>query len=114
LDTYGDPATFGKQVGGDIIQNKKTLLVLKTLEVASAADVLGLKQLFAAESTIEQAEKVAAVRAIFDNNNIPALIEAEKKKYEDMAFEALSKVNAPDERKAILKGMIGALLHRSK
>jgi hypothetical protein len=42
------------------------------------------------------------------------LIEAEKKKYEDMAFEALSKVNAPDERKAILKGMIGALLHRSK
>lgn len=114
LDTYGDPATFGKQVGGDIIQNKKTLLVLKTLETAPANDVEALSHLLSTNHTIDNDEKVAAVRAIFDRNGIPAIIEEEKKKYETMAFAALDLVNAPQERKMVLRSMIDALLHRQK
>ena len=113
LDTYGDPATFGKQVGGDIIQNKKTLLVLKTLETAPPQDADQLQLLLSGKSELPPDAKVEAVRAIFDRNNIPAIIEAEKKKYETLAFEALDRVNAPDDRKMVLKTMIDALLHRN-
>ncbi len=113
LDTYGDPATFGKQVGGDIIQNKKTLLVLKTLETAPAADVDELNAIFSGKLALDNDQKVVAVRALFDRNNIPDIIEQEKLRYETQAFEALARVNAPAERKAVLEGMIASLLHRS-
>jgi geranylgeranyl diphosphate synthase, type II len=114
LDTYGDPATFGKQVGGDILQNKKTFLVLKTLEVASAADQLVLSDLLKPNSSVEGATKIAAVRAIFDRNNVPALVSAAKKEFEEQAFAALAAVDAPEDRKLPLQNMVAALLEREK
>jgi geranylgeranyl diphosphate synthase type II len=111
LDTYGDPEKFGKQVGGDILQNKKTLLVLKTLEVASAADCQELAQWMQTGSE-NPTEKVAAVRAIFNRNNIPALIEAEKQRFQQAAFEHLAAVQAPAARKQVLEETIGNLLGR--
>lgn len=113
LDTYGDPATFGKQVGGDILQNKKTFLVLKTLESASEADRLAL-QGWMQEETTSPAEKVAAVKDIFDRNHIPQLVSEIKQQYETMAFEQLEAINVPADRKAVLKGMVAELLHREK
>lgn len=111
LDTYGDPEKFGKQVGGDILQNKKTLLVLKTLEVAAEADRLRLSQWM--KTGIENADaKIAAVRAIFDRNDIPGLIAAEQQHYQNEAFSHLEAVAVPLERKAVLKKMIEELLVR--
>ena len=111
LDTYGDPVKFGKQVGGDILQNKKTLLVLKTLEVASEPDCRELLHwmLTGAENP---AEKVAAVRAIFDRNAIPDLVSKEKERFQDEAFQHLDAVNAPTERKEVLKDTVANLLER--
>lgn len=111
LDTYGDPAKFGKQVGGDILQNKKTLLVLKTLEVASEPDRRELLQWMQAGAE-NPTQKVAAVRAIFDRNNIPALIRAAKKQYQEKAFEYLDDVNVPEERKNVLLDTLADLLER--
>ena len=111
LDTYGDPEKFGKQVGGDILQNKKTLLVLKTLEVASEADSKALHEWMQTGSENPE-QKVEAVRAIFDRNNIPELIEREKATYQEEAFRHLDAVQATDDRKAVLKKMIGDLLER--
>lgn len=111
LDTYGDPAKFGKQVGGDILQNKKTLLVLKTLEVAPEADRRELQAQMQTDAA-NPAEKVAAVRAIFDRNGIPALIAGEKQHFQDEAFAHLDAVAVPDARKAVLKGMMEDLLVR--
>ncbi len=108
LDTYGDPAIFGKQVGGDILQNKKTLLVLKTLELADAKDRSALQQ-WMKTSSENPAEKVAAVRAIFDRNNIPALIEAEKQRFQTAAFEHLAAVDVPEERKVVLRETVGGV-----
>jgi geranylgeranyl diphosphate synthase type II len=111
LDTYGDPAKFGKQVGGDIMQNKKTLLVLKTLETASEADCRELLDWM--QTGVENAEqKVAAVRDIFDRNGIPALIEQEKQRCQQEAFQHLDAVNVPDARKMILRKTVEALLER--
>ncbi|MBX2893755.1 MAG: polyprenyl synthetase family protein [Saprospiraceae bacterium] len=111
LDTYGDPAKFGKQVGGDILQNKKTLLVLKTLEVASEPDRRELLQWMQAGAE-NPTQKVAAVRAIFDRNNIPALIKAAKKQYQEKAFEYLDDVSVPNERKTVLLDTLADLLER--
>lgn len=111
LDTYGDPAKFGKQVGGDILQNKKTLLVLKTLEVAPEADRLRLAQWM--KTGIENSdEKVAAVRAIFDRNGIPNLIATEQQRFQNEAFNHIGAVNLPEERKAVLRKTVEELLKR--
>ena len=111
LDTYGDPIKFGKQVGGDILQNKKTLLVLKTLETASDADARELQQWMqtGAENPVE---KVAAVRAIFDRNGIPALIEEEKKRFQEHAFEHLNAIQVSENRKSVLRKTVEDLLER--
>jgi geranylgeranyl diphosphate synthase, type II len=114
LDTYGDPATFGKQVGGDILQNKKTFLVLKTLEVAPLADQLALSDLLRPNSSVQGAEKIAQVRAIFDRNKVPELVSAAKKDFEEQAFAALAAVEVPAEQKLPLQSMVAALLEREK
>lgn len=113
LDTYGDPAKFGKQVGGDILQNKKTLLVLKTLEIAPEADCLELQRHMQTDAGDPQ-EKIAAVRAIFDRNQIPALIATDQQRFQDQAFEHLAAVTAPAGRKEILQKTVAELLERER
>jgi geranylgeranyl diphosphate synthase type II len=113
LDTYGDPEKFGKQVGGDILQNKKTLLVLKTMEVADDSDRRALEN-WMQTGTENPDEKVAAVRAIFNRNNIPALIELEKARFQKTAFEHLAAVKVPEERKQVLRQVLGDLLGREQ
>lgn len=111
LDTYGDPVKFGKQVGGDILHNKKTLLVLKTYEVAPEADRRELS--YWMRNISENPEKkVSAVRAIFDRNGIPELIAGEKQHFQDEAFNHLDAVGVPEERKAVLRKMMEELLER--
>jgi geranylgeranyl diphosphate synthase type II len=111
LDTYGDPAKFGKQVGGDILQNKKTLLVLKTLEVAGETDRAELARLMRTGADDADA-KIAAVRAIFDRNDIPRLIAAEQQQYQQAAFGHLAAVAVPETRKAVLQKTVEDLLVR--
>jgi geranylgeranyl diphosphate synthase type II len=111
LDTFGDPAKFGKQVGGDILQNKKTLLVLKTLEIASAADQHELLRWMQTGSDAA-AEKVEAVRAIFVRNEIPTLIAEEQLRFQKSAFSHLDDVGVADERKAVLRNFMEALFVR--
>jgi geranylgeranyl diphosphate synthase type II len=112
LDTYGDPVRFGKQVGGDILQNKKTFLVLKTLEVAPAADALELRRLLRNDDNLSPDEKVAAVRVLFDRHGVPALVLAEQERYKEEAFRHLDAVRAPEERKAVLRRTMVELLDR--
>ena len=110
LDTYGDPAKFGKQVGGDILQNKKTFLVLKTLEVAPEADRQELE--YWMKTGADVPVKVSAVRDLFDRNGIPDLVLAEKRRYQDEAFSHLDAVEVPELRKATLRGVMEELLVR--
>ncbi|MBK7938915.1 MAG: polyprenyl synthetase family protein [Lewinellaceae bacterium] len=111
LDTYGDQAKFGKQVGGDILQNKKTLLVLKTLETAPEADRREL-QAWMQTSAVNPEEKIAAVRAVFDQNRIPELVSLEQQRFQNEAFDYLSSVDVPEERKAVLRQTVEDLLER--
>jgi geranylgeranyl diphosphate synthase type II len=113
LDTYGDPAKFGKQVGGDILQNKKTLLVLKALETAPTADCNELLD-WMKTGAENPDEKVAAVRAIFDRNAIPELVSREKRRFQQEAFQHLEAIQVPEDRKAILRKTVADLLEREQ
>ena len=66
LDTYGNPETFGKQVGGDILQNKKTFLLLKTFATASDEQQSELQTWLDNKDVNQSKEKVSAVRALYD------------------------------------------------
>ena len=65
LDAFGDPKTFGKQVGGDIIENKKTYLYIQALKAASAEDRSKLLQLFG-QHLEDNTTKIAQVKALFE------------------------------------------------
>jgi geranylgeranyl diphosphate synthase type II len=112
LDTYGDPAKFGKQVGGDILQNKKTYLVLKTLEVSAATDRKALLRWM--QTPADTPGKVEAVRAIFDQNNIPELAAQVKQRFQKEAFAQLDAVQIAPERKQILRQTVEGLLVRER
>ncbi len=107
---YGDPEKFGKQVGGDIISNKKTYLLIKALELADqykqALDAwIGLKQ-------FDNAEKVAAVTAIYNSLNIRQYAEEAMQLHTDKAFEALDAINLPAAQKQYLHDFADGLLVR--
>lgn len=114
LDTYGDPETFGKQVGGDILQNKKTFLVLKTLEAASTTDADALRRLLSSDTLLAPEQKIEAVKRLFDHYEVPALVQAEKARFEQLAFAALDAVAVPSSQKTVLRSMVAELLHREK
>lgn len=113
LDVYGDEATFGKSIGGDIRDNKKTYLYLKALEMASPTQKQQLQQLFSTPTTNFE-EKYKTVRAIFDDVKVKDNTEALILEYVDKSLEDLSKVNAPEEKKEALKGLIMKLVNRQK
>ncbi|WP_271406293.1 polyprenyl synthetase family protein [Tenacibaculum soleae] len=102
LDTYGNPETFGKQVGGDIIENKKTFLYLKALEVANNQDKEQLITLYN-EKQKNITEKINTVSAIFSKNSIPNYTHELIEYYTNKAFESLTFLNISDTAKKGLR-----------
>lgn len=89
LDTFGDPETFGKQVGGDIIENKKTFLYLKALELANTEDKERLLD-FYRQKLEENTVKIEEVISIFEKYGIPAIMQALISEYTQRAFDTLT------------------------
>lgn len=111
LDVYGNPAVFGKNIGGDILCNKKTYLLIKALEHADAGQLESLNGWIDATS-YDPAEKIAAVTALYDCIGVRRLCERKMQEYTDRAAVSLAAVNVPDERKKILEGLMEKLLRR--
>ena len=111
LDVYGDPAKFGKQVGGDIIANKKTFLLIEALERAEGTVRTELLD-WLGRDTFDKAEKVAAVTAVYDQLNIRQLTEARITDYFQQGFTNLEQVNADPSRKATLLAFAHQLVER--
>lgn len=90
LDTFGDVNTFGKRIGGDIIENKKTFLYLKLKEVISKEDAIILDKL--SNNKKDSQEKIDAITALYVKYNIPQFTLAEIDKYTEIANLSLNKV----------------------
>ncbi|WP_439130063.1 polyprenyl synthetase family protein [Polaribacter sp.] len=112
LDTFGDPETFGKQVGGDIIENKKTFLYLKALEVADADAKKKLKYLYR-KKLKENSLKIIDVTRIFRIHDIPLLVTQEIESYTEKAFNTLSKMDVSASNKQKLKDFGLWLMNRT-
>ncbi|MFZ2905840.1 MAG: polyprenyl synthetase family protein [Cyclobacteriaceae bacterium] len=111
LDAYADPKKFGKQVGGDIIANKKTYLLIKALEKVKGNQKKELNDWLSAKKFNKQA-KVKAVKAIYDSLNIRALTEKKVNKFFEMGFNNLEKIEGRTDAKMALKKFTENLVGR--
>lgn len=111
LDVYSDPSKFGKQVGGDIIANKKTFL---WIEAHKRADITQLKTLQHWENiqVFKADEKVQAVTLIYNQIGIPELTKSKIDDFANQAFAILESLNVNPERKELLKKLSDSLLVR--
>ncbi|MBC7450594.1 MAG: polyprenyl synthetase family protein, partial [Cytophagales bacterium] len=113
LDVYGDAATFGKQVGGDIVSNKKTYLLIRALERADAKTKKELEKLLK-DKTIAEQDKVAKVTAIYDSLGLKEETELLIQEYFDKAIDALGKVKGSIFRRHYVRDYLLALIGREQ
>ena len=111
LDVYADKEKFGKQVGGDIIANKKTFLLIKAQELANTQQQQELNQWLCAQD-FDGEEKVAAVTKLYDQLDIKALAEQKMNDYFNASFSALKKVDAPLQKRSVLREFAESLIVR--
>lgn len=112
LDVYGDFKTFGKKIGGDILCNKKTYLLITALERADEAQRAELEKWIAAKEYVPE-EKIAAVTSLYNEIGVREVCENLVKKYFEESRLHLEKVSAPQERKALLWQYALGLLGRN-
>jgi len=113
LDIYGDVKVFGKMPGGDIVANKKTLLLVKALEIATAEQRKELHELFDISDSDPQ-EKVKKVVAIYDQLNIKSVTERLANEYINVSFSLLDRISSDKERKKELTLIASSLIGRDK
>lgn len=111
LDVYGDPAVFGKAIGGDIVSNKKTYMLINAYQLAGPSQRSELMRWITAVD-FDRAEKVAAVTRIYDELGIRGLCEARINQYFDRASEYLAAVGVDDARKEQLRRFAQKMMHR--
>jgi geranylgeranyl diphosphate synthase, type II len=111
LDCFGNPETFGKQVGGDIIENKKTYLYLKAMEFSSDQEKDQLMQLFSIHPE-DNTEKIELVKAIFNQTGASKATQQAIQDYTLKAFDTLQKIGIDNEKKEKLKSFGENLMGR--
>ncbi|WP_350289303.1 polyprenyl synthetase family protein [uncultured Croceitalea sp.] len=102
LDAFGNPETFGKQVGGDIIENKKTFLYLRALELSSPSEKETLLHLYSIAPK-DATEKIEAIKNVFAQSGSVDATKKEIEKYTQRAFTCLNQIRLSEERKEILR-----------
>lgn len=102
LDAFGDPETFGKQVGGDIIENKKTYLYLKAQQFANEEQAEALMHLFSIHPE-DNFDKINSVKEIFIATGAASVTQEAIQKYTLKSFETLERINIDNEKKQILR-----------
>lgn len=114
LDCYSDVAVFGKVIGSDIIENKKTLMYLKALELSSPEQQERLKVMFSGEVAINPQRKIDEVIALYDDLQVKEEVERLMVDYYQQAYAALDAVKVPEEQKIHLRCYAEMLLGRDK
>ncbi len=111
LDCFGNPETFGKQVGGDIIENKKTYLYLKAMEFANSDAQQRLLDLYAIQME-DNSEKIASVTALFRDTGAAKATQKAIESYTLKAFDTLNTLRIDDAKRQVLKAFGEKLMQR--
>ena len=112
LDAFGDSDSYGKQIGGDIISNKKTLLYITALTLSNSAEAETLRNLYSI-SPKDTSEKIETVKRIFDSSGAAAAIQNEIENYTKKAYTCLEHVQISSEKKDILRSFGNWLMQRT-
>jgi len=112
LDAFGDPKTFGKQVGGDIIENKKTYLYLKAIEFSKPEVREQLLHLFSIQPE-DNLEKINSVKEIYNATGASLATQKAIQGFTTKAFKTLKKIDVSEDKKAILKAFGENLMQRN-
>ena len=112
LDAYGDVEVFGKKIGGDIVCNKKTFLLIKAMEMASDEQRAVIKEWISKKSFDEQ-EKIAAIKAVYDELDICRVCQERINELFAKCDSYIDAVSVPDEKKVALKSFVDSLLNRN-
>lgn len=110
LDVWGDPATFGKRIGGDIVENKKTLALLLALRYADDEQQVSLREWLQKDG--DEEEKIAAVRALYDEIGVRQMLVNTIDEYTHLALRELEALPVGEEKKQPLVAMINQLMNR--
>jgi geranylgeranyl diphosphate synthase type II len=102
LDAFGDPETFGKQVGGDIIENKKTYLYLKAVAFSEKEQQQQLMDLFSVQLQ-DNSDKIETAKDIFNSSGASKATQDAIQDFTFKAFQTLDKMNISADKKAMLK-----------
>lgn len=113
LDVYGDPAVFGKKIGGDILCGKKTYLLINAYQRADEATKAQLLTLIG-NNSMEAETKIKAVTDIYNALDIPALTRAAINRFYDEAHNELRKLSLPESQWSVLWDYATSLLGRNK
>ncbi|HCQ13501.1 polyprenyl synthetase family protein [Flavobacterium sp.] len=111
LDAFGNPETFGKQVGGDIIENKKTYLYLKAIEFSDDNQKEQLLHLFSIQPE-DNTDKIESVKAIFNESGASDATKKAIQEYTLKAFDTLQNIGIDNEKKDILRSFGENLMGR--
>ncbi len=112
LDAFGDPETFGKQIGGDIIENKKTFLYLRAMAFCDADEMMQLEHLYSIYPE-DVEDKVSTVKQIFISTGSAEATKMEIEIYTIKAFSVLSTINISEDKKTLLKEFGEDLMNRN-
>ena len=111
LDVYGDAAVFGKNIGGDILCNKKTYMLIKALDHADKEQLSQLEH-WITIADFNPVEKIAAVTDLYNQIGVKGLCENKMVEYSDKAMGSLAAVSVSDEKKKELEKLIKELMYR--
>jgi geranylgeranyl diphosphate synthase type II len=111
LDVWGDEKTFGKRIGGDIVQNKKSLVQILALENANEEQLRQLKGWFHRSEFVEE-EKIREVTKLYNEIDVRPLCEARMAGYTEDAMRDIDRLHVPAEKKGELTEIARKLLNR--
>ena len=111
LDAFGNPETFGKQNGGDIIENKKTFLYLKAKELCGPEAQKELEHLFSIKPA-DPGAKIRIVKELFEGSGAAEFSKEEISRYTQKAFEHLNELNVPEDKKEVFRKFGEDLIRR--
>ena len=113
LDVWGDPKTFGKEIGGDIMNNKKTFLLINAMQLATGDDADELRHWLNDPYTTRD-DKVPAVTALYERLGVRQLAQDAIAEYNARAVESFNRVKISDEDKQAFIDLANRLAGRSK
>ncbi len=113
MDVYGDKEKFGKQVGGDIVSNKKTYLLINALKLAKGEQKAELDK-WINMGDFDNAEKVEAVTTIYNDLSIPEMTRSKINAYFEKGFNAFKTLEVEESRKKPILDFTNYLINREK